>query len=69
MAGRGADMKTVKEILLKPKKGGRKGSGSKKHGRNLVKCAKYKSLGTRERNKARKMKKQAKFEAKKKGAS
>ena len=42
-------MKTVKEILLKPKKGGRKGSGSKKHGRNLVKCAKYKALGKRER--------------------
>ena len=59
-------MKTVKEILLKPsRKGGRKGGGSKKHGRNNVKCAKYRAMGTREKNKARKMKKQATFEAKK----
>ena len=59
-------MKTVKEILLKPKKGGRKGSGSKKHGRNKVKCAKYRAEGRREKNKVRKMKKQARFEATKK---
>ena len=66
MAGRGTGMKTVKEILMKAKKGGRKGSGSKKHGRHLVHCAKYRAMGTREKNKARKMKKQATFEAKKK---
>ena len=60
-------MKTVKEILLKPsRKGGRKGGGSKKHGRSKVRCAKYRAMGTREKNKVRKMKKQAQFEAKKK---
>lgn len=40
--------------------------GTRKHGRNLTRCAKYKALGRREKNKARKMKKQARFEAKKK---
>ena len=59
-------MKTVKEILLKARKSGRKGSGSKKHGRNKVKCAKYRAEGRREKNRTKKMKKQARFEAKKK---
>ncbi len=60
-------MKTAKEVLLKPsRKGGRKGGGSKKHGRNKIRCAKYRDQGRREKNKARKMKKQARFEAKKK---
>lgn len=59
-------MKTVKEILLKPKKGGRKGSGSKKHGRNKAKCAKYRVEGRREKNKKRNLEKQVRFEAKKK---
>ena len=59
-------MKTVKEILLKPsRKGGRKGSGSKKHGRNKAKCAKYRAEGRREKNKKRNLEKQVRFEAKK----
>lgn len=31
----------------------KKGSGSKKHGRNKVKCAAYKAFGRREKNKKR----------------
>jgi hypothetical protein len=35
--------------------------GNKKHGRNLVKCAKYRAEGRREKNKARKIAKQKKI--------
>lgn len=59
---------TVKEVLVKAGHGkGRKnkGGGAKKIGRNLAKCAKYKALGTLEKNKARKAKTQAHKEEKK----
>lgn len=53
--------KTVKEVLVKAgKKGGRKGGGSKKIGRHKVHCARYRAEGRREKNKARKIKKDAK---------
>ena len=35
----------------------KKKSGNKKHGRNLVKCARYRAEGRREKNKARRQKK------------
>ena len=61
-------MKTVKEVLATgssgKKKGGRKGGGSKKIGRNMAKCAKYKAQDRRGKNKLRKMAKNAKREAK-----
>lgn len=44
------------------KKQQRKG-GIRKHGRDLVKCAKYRSEGRRERNKARKKAKEEKHQA------
>jgi len=59
--------KTVKEVLLRAgKQKKQKGGGAKKIGRNKVKCGKYRAEGRREKNKARKIKKQKKFEAKKK---
>ncbi len=42
-----------------------KGKKGRKIGRNLAKCQKYKVEGRRERNKARKMRKQKRFEEKK----
>jgi len=36
-------------------------SGNKKHGRSVVKCARYRAEGRREKNKARKMAKQQKI--------
>jgi len=41
--------------------------GGKKHGRDKVKCARYRSLGTREKNKERRKKKEAKRQLKLKG--
>lgn len=40
--------------MAKKKQGKRKG-GMAKRGRNIAKCARYKSLGIRERNKKRKV--------------
>ena len=59
-------MKTVKEVLgsSASRKGGRKGGGSKKIGRNLLKCAKYKAQDRRSKNKAKKQAKNAKREMK-----
>jgi len=59
-------MKTVKEVLATgvSKKGGRKGGGAKKIGRNKTKCAKYRGEGRREKNKAKKQAKNAKREMK-----
>jgi len=42
-----------------------KGGGSKKIGRNKNKCALYRAKGTREKNKARNIKRDAKMKAKK----
>ena len=41
------------------------GKGSRKIGRNKVKCSLYRVMGKREKNKARKIRKDAKFKAKK----
>jgi hypothetical protein len=49
--------KTAKEVLVGKKGRKQKGSGTKKHGRNKVKCAKYRAEGRREKNKARKQRK------------
>lgn len=59
--------KTVRVVVLTSKKKGRKqtGKGTKKYGRNKVKCAKYRAEGRREKNKARKAKKLQKLMAKK----
>jgi hypothetical protein len=59
---------TVKEVLVKAGKKKQKGTGSgnKKHGRNKVKCAKYRAEGRQEKNKARNIKKDQKFKDKKK---
>lgn len=60
---------TVREIPVTAGKGKakrQKGGGAKKIGRSKVKCARYKAMGTREKNKARKIAKDAKFKAKKK---
>ena len=58
---------TVKEVLIKAGKGKAKGTGkgSKKYGRNLLKCGKYKSMGKREKNKKRNIAKDLKMKAKK----
>jgi hypothetical protein len=61
--------KSTKEILVTPGKGKgkkQKGGGAKKIGRSKVKCASYKLRGTREKNKARKIAKDAKIKKKKK---
>ena len=60
--------KTVKVITLssvgkKRRKEG--GKGSKKYGRNLAHCARYKNENRREKNKVRKARKLEKFMAKK----
>ena len=41
------------------------GAGTKKHGRHLVHCARYRSSGRREKNKERKHRKLLKFMEKK----
>lgn len=41
--------------------------GGKKHGRDKVKCVRYRALGTREKNKERRKKKEAKRQLKIKG--
>ena len=65
-------MKSVKEVLasagqgVSRGKGKNKGGGAKKIGRNKAKCARYRSAGIREKNKARKAVKQKTIEAKNK---
>lgn len=59
-----------KELLRQiGKKSRKKSGGDKKHGRNKVKCARYRSEGRREKNKARRiakeMKRQARLRARK----
>lgn len=58
--------KTVREVLVGIKKHRPKKGGDKKHGRNKAKCAIYRALNKREKNKARKIAKQKRFEEKKK---
>ena len=48
---------------VKVRRGGKR--GTKKYGRNKAKCARYRLLGIREKNKARRMAKQRRKEAKK----
>ena len=43
-------------------KSSKSGKGTKKHGRNKVKCARYRAEGRREKNKARKIAKQKKIQ-------
>jgi len=43
----------------KPKRSKKKSGGAKKIGRSLKKCAKYRAEGTREKNKARRIAKEA----------
>jgi hypothetical protein len=43
----------------KPRQRKRKSGGSKKHGRNKEKCARYRAEGRREKNKARRIAKEA----------
>jgi hypothetical protein len=43
----------------------KKGAGNKKHGRNLVKCARYKSMMRREHNKRKRILKYIRFVIKK----
>jgi len=60
---------SVKEVLVAAGKGKakrQKGGGAKKIGRSKVKCGRYKSMGTREKNKKRNIAKDARFKAKKK---
>ncbi len=58
-------MSDTKTIIIKMKSKAKGGKGSKKIGRNLNKCGRYKAAFTREKNKARKARKEAKFRAKK----
>lgn len=53
--------KSVRVVAV-PKKKRRKegGKGTKKYGRNKVKCAKYRAEGRREKNKARRQRKHLK---------
>jgi len=48
----------------KPKQSKKKSGGAKKIGRNLKKCAIYRSEGRREKNKARKIAKEARRQEK-----
>ena len=58
--------KTVREVLASAKRRKKEGGkGSKKYGRNLIKCARYRAEGRREKNKARRQVKIAKFLARK----
>lgn len=41
--------------MAKKSPGGKRKSGNKKHGRNIVGCQHYKARGRREANKARKL--------------
>ena len=56
---------TVSSVLATGKKRKQGGSGSKKHGRHKVHCARYKNENRREKNKVRKARKLEKFMAKK----
>ena len=53
--------KQIKEVLALVKKGPKKGQKGRKVGRNLKKCAKYKALGMRIKNKIQKMLKHIKL--------
>uniref|UniRef100_A0A6M3LB48 Uncharacterized protein n=1 Tax=viral metagenome TaxID=1070528 RepID=A0A6M3LB48_9ZZZZ len=55
--------KTITITVKKTK--GRTGKGSRKIGRNLIKCGRYKMLGMREKNKKRKIAKDDRAKAKK----
>ncbi len=60
---------TVREVLVAAGKGKakrQKGGGAKKIGRSKAKCARYRGMGIREKNKARKVKKDEKMKAKNK---
>lgn len=48
----------------KPKQRKKKSGGAKKIGRNLKKCAKYRAEGRREKNKARRIAKEARRQEK-----
>lgn len=52
--------KTVREVIVKTKKRKQGGAGTKKHGRNKVKCARYRAEGRQEKNKARRQRKHLK---------
>ena len=56
---------TLKSLPI-PRKSRTKGRGSKKHGNNKGKCQKYRMLGRKEKNKARKKITQRNKEEKKK---
>ena len=58
-----SDTKTIVLKIGKKKAGG--GKGSRKIGRNLNRCARYKAAFTREKNKARKKLNYLKWQAKK----
>ena len=47
----------------KPKQSRKKSGGAKKIGRSLKKCAKYRAEGTREKNKARRLAKEERRQA------
>ena len=49
----------------KPKRSKKKSGGAKKIGRSLKKCAKYRAEGTREKNKARRIARQARLKKRK----
>lgn len=57
-------MSDTKIIIIKASKN-KGGKGSRKIGRNKVKCAFYKARGQREKNKARKARKAAKIRLRK----
>ena len=48
------------KLVVKKKTSRKKSGGAKKIGRSLAKCARYRLLGTREMNKARKARKERK---------
>jgi hypothetical protein len=58
MQGQGVDARGRVKKVVKQRKGGKK--GSRKYGRNRVKCEQYRRLGRRERNKARRIHKDQK---------
>jgi len=57
--------KTVRQVLAQPKRRKERGSGTRKYGRNKVKCARYRAEGRQEKNKARRQRKHQKLIAKK----
>lgn len=52
-------------VVKKANKKSRSGGGARKIGRDKVKCARYRTEGRREKNKARRIAKQKRFEEKK----